>query len=142
LTKEEKDKRHQETEDYLRVLKSGGDTSKYPPVIRRLNAPWTRWFLQYEPLTTIRKVPQPILILQGGLDQQVTAEQATMLLEAAKAAGNKDVTLKVFANLNHLFLPAKTGSETEYASLASTKLGDDVLTIIADWSTARLMPGK
>ena len=142
LSKEEKDKGHQETEEYLRALNSGGDVSKFPPIIRKLNAPWTRWFLQYDPLTSIRKVSQPILILQGGLDQQVTAEQATMLLEAAKAAGNNDVTMKVFPSLNHLFLPARTGAETEYASLTTSKLGDDVLTIIADWVKLKLTPGK
>ena len=142
LTKEETDKRHQETDEYLRALISGGDVSKYPPIVRKLNVPWTRWFLQYDPLPTIRKVSQPILILQGGLDQQVTAEQATTLLEAAKAAGNNDVTMKVFPSLNHLFLPAKTGAESEYASLTTSKLGDDVLTIIADWVQLKLNPGK
>ena len=142
LSKEETDKRHEETEEYLRALTSGGDVSKFPPIIRKLNAPWTRWFLQYDPLPTIRKVSQPILILQGGLDQQVTAEQATTLFEAAKAAGNNDVTMKIFPSLNHLFLPSRTGGESEYASMTTTKLGDDVLTTIADWVKLKLNPGK
>jgi hypothetical protein len=72
----------------------------------------------------------------------VTAEQATTLSEAAKAAGNKDVTMKVFPGLNHLFLPAKTGAASEYTSLTTSKLGDDVLTIIADWVKLKLNPGK
>ena len=142
LSKEEKEKGHQQTEEYLRALSSGGDVSKYPPIVRKLNGPWTRWFLQYDPVPTIRKVSQPILILQGGLDQQVTAEQATTLSEAAKAAGNKDVTMKVFPTLNHLFLPARTGAAIEYTSLTTSKIGDDVLTIIADWVKLKLEAGK
>jgi dienelactone hydrolase len=142
LSQIEKEKGHQETEEYLRALSSGGDVSKYPPIVRKLNAPWTRWFLQYDPVPTIRKLSQPILILQGGLDQQVTAEQAAMLLEAAKGAGNNDVTIKVFPGLNHLFLPAKTGAAIEYASLTTSKLGDDVLMTISDWVKLKLNLGK
>jgi uncharacterized protein len=61
-----------------------------------------------------------------------------MLLEAAKAAGNNDVTIKVFPGLNHLFLPAKTGAAIEYASLTTSKLGDDVLMTISDWVKLKL----
>ena len=36
----------------------------------------------------MRKVSQPVLILQGEVDQQVTMEQARMLERAAREAGN------------------------------------------------------
>ena len=116
--------------------------SKYPAILRGLSSPWGRAFLTYDPLTTIRKVRQPILILQGALDQQVTADQATMLLQAAKAAGNKDVAIQIFSGLNHLFLPGKTGAESEYTSLATSKVGEDVLSAITDWLVFKLRAGN
>src|SRR6185503_20244205 len=134
VTSEAREKTHLETDAALRALLAGGaDLSKYPPIIRLLDVPWTRWFLKHDPLTTIRNVKQPILIVQGALDRQVTADQATMLADAAKAAGNKDVAVNVFPNLNHLFLPAKTGAESEYAKLAVSKVPDEVIAAIADW---------
>jgi len=43
-----------------------------------------KYFLTYDPLPVIRKVRQPILILQGEIDRQVTADQADMLAKAAR----------------------------------------------------------
>lgn len=142
LSEEERAKKRAETESFIRAIKENGDVSKYPAPLRGLSSAWGRAFLAYDPLTTIRKVRQPILILQGALDRQVTAEQARMLEEAARKGGNKDVTVRVFPNLNHLFLQAKTGEEPEYAKLESYSLGEDVLAAIADWLQLKLKVGK
>ncbi|HKS28254.1 MAG TPA: alpha/beta fold hydrolase [Pyrinomonadaceae bacterium] len=142
LTEAEKAKKRAESEGFIRAIKENGDVSKYPALLRGLSSPWGRAFLAYDPLTTIRKVRQPILILQGALDRQVTAEQARMLEEAARRGGNRDVTMRVFPNLNHLFLPAKSGAETEYTNLETYSLGDDVLRAIADWLQVKLKVGK
>jgi len=142
LSEEEKAKKRAETEGFIRAIKEDGDVSKYPAPLRGLSSSWGRAFLTYDPLTTIRKVRQPILILQGALDRQVTAEQARMLEEAARRAGNRDVTVRVFPNLNHLFLQARTGAETEYANLETYGLGEDVLQAIADWLQVKLKAGK
>ena len=48
---------------------------------------WLRYFRAYDPLPAARQVEQPVLILQGALDRQVTADQADML-----AVEDKDVT--------------------------------------------------
>ncbi len=32
------------------------------------SSPWTRWFADYDPLPTARRVRVPVLILQGALD--------------------------------------------------------------------------
>jgi dienelactone hydrolase len=142
LSEEERAKARAETENFIRAIKENGDVSKYPVILRGLNSPWGRAFLAYDPLTTIVKVRQPILILQGALDQQVTADQARMLEEAARKSGNKDVTIRVFPNLNHLFLPAKTGAESEYSKLETYSLSDEVLNAIADWLQVKLKVGK
>jgi uncharacterized protein len=142
LSAEEKAKRRSDTDAFIRAIKENGDVSKYPAPLRGLNSPWGRAFLSYDPLTTIRKVRQPVLILQGALDQQVTAEQARLLEEAARAGGNSDVTVRIFPNLNHLFLPAKSGAEREYLKLETYSLSDEVLAAIADWLQVRLKVGK
>jgi dienelactone hydrolase len=139
LTAEEKNKLRAQQQEMIHAVQTGGDLSKYPAEAR---LPWVKEFWTYDPLTTIRKVRQPILIMQGALDRQITAEQATMLEKAARDAGNKDVTVRVFPNLNHLFLPAKTGAFSEYSTLETNVIGDDVLTTLGDWLEVKLKVGK
>lgn len=141
LSEEEKAKKRAENQAFMRAILEKGDVSKYPEAIRSLNVDWTRAFLTYEPLPTLRKVRQPILILQGALDRQVTAEQASMLERAARAAGNKDVTVRIFPNLNHLFLPARTGKENEYATLNTYLIPDEVLDALSNWLQQKLKAG-
>lgn len=126
-------------QEFYRAVATGGDLSKYPAEAK---LPWVKAFITYDPLPTIRLVRQPVLILQGALDRQVTAGQATLLEEALLVAGNLDVTKRVFPNLNHLFLPAKTGAFSEYSSLPSTAIGDDVLAVLSDWLKLKLRAGK
>jgi hypothetical protein len=100
---------------------------------------WMRFFRTYDPLPTARRVRQPVLILQGALDRQVSAGQADTLGAAIRAGGNRDVTVRVFPGLNHLFLVSPTdGSPSEYASLTNTSVGADVLDTLATWLKARL----
>lgn len=142
LSETEKAQKRAENQAFIRAVIEKGDVSKYPLALQSLNADWTRAFLTYDPLPTIRKVRQPILILQGALDRQVTAEQATMLEKAARAAGNKDVTVRVFPNLNHLFLPAKTGAESEYTTLSTYAISDEVLDVLSGWLQQKLKAGR
>jgi hypothetical protein len=129
-SEEKKTKNHEENEKILKTVLEGGDTSKLPVLFRY---PWTKAFMEYDPIPTIKKLRQPILILQGGLDHQITPDQANLLEQAARVAGNKSVSVKVFPTLNHLFLPAKTGLGSEYSSLSTSSVGDDVLNTIGDW---------
>ncbi|MFL6216950.1 MAG: alpha/beta hydrolase family protein [Blastocatellia bacterium] len=135
LTDEAKAKERAEQREMIRALAAGGDAPKAPA---ELKGAWMRYFFTYDPLPTIGKVRQPILILQGALDRQVTAEQADLLEEAAHKAGNKDVVKHTYANLNHLFLPAKTGSPSEYGSLSTYAIGDEVINTLADWLVEKL----
>ena len=135
MTDEEKSKGRVANQSILRTVIEGGDISKLPEIF---HFHWTKIFLTYNPLPTIRKVRQPILIVQGELDRQVTADQAEMLAKAAMDAGNKDVMVRMFPKLNHLFLPSKDGDESEYSALEVTTLGDDVLRAIGDWLQFKL----
>lgn len=98
---------------------------------------WTKWFIDYDPLPTARKVKVPVLILQGALDRQISAGQADTLAAAIRAGGNRDVTEKVFPGLNHLFLHTTgDGSPVEYPGLKDTQVSPEVLDEIASWVKA------
>ncbi len=82
------------------------------------NSPWFRFFLAYDPAPALAAVKCPVLALFGEKDLQVSPRQNRAVMEQAfKKGENPDVTVKVFADANHLFLAAKTGSPSEYASL-------------------------
>lgn len=119
--------RRAQQKDAVKKIMEGGEVPGVP-----VNA-WTREYFAYDPLVTVRQVKQPILILQGERDRQVAESHATLLADAARAAGNKSVAVKVFPTLNHLFLPSKTGSFNEYSRLETIMVPDVVLDAIADW---------
>jgi hypothetical protein len=100
--------------------------------------PWIRFFLDYDPIATAKRVKQPVLILQGATDRQVTPEQGPQLAAAFRAADNRDVTLKIFPSTDHHFLADPAGNPSGYASLPSKNVRVDVLGTIADWLSARL----
>ena len=95
--------------------------------------PWMRYFQEYDPIPTIRKVKQPVLILQGATDQQVTAEQAEIIAREMRTTGNRAVTVRVYPDRNHLFLPDTSGNPAGYTRLTSGKIGPEVMGQIADW---------
>src|SRR6185437_11369669 len=82
------------------------------------------------PAKTVRV---PALVLQGGNDRQVSPDQAEKLAAALRAGGDKDVTVHVFPELDHLFLVDPTGDPSGYPRLPSKVIGADVLGTIADW---------
>lgn len=103
------------------------------------SSPWTRWFAVYDPLPTARAVRVPVLILQGALDRQVSAGQADTLAAAFRGGGDRDVTVKVYPGLNHLFLHTDgDGSPSEYATLKDTTIPILVQDDIAAWLSAHL----
>ncbi|MDQ6612092.1 MAG: alpha/beta fold hydrolase, partial [Gemmatimonadota bacterium] len=100
--------------------------------------PWIGFFMQHDPVKTARLVSQPVLILQGATDHQITPEQADTLGAAFRNGGNKDVTVKKFPETNHLFLPDAIGEASGYAGLKDVRIRREVLGTLADWFAARL----
>jgi fermentation-respiration switch protein FrsA (DUF1100 family) len=99
---------------------------------------WLKFFLTHDPLVTARKVKVPALILQGRTDQQVTFEQAEKLGAAMRAGGNKDVTVHVFPEMNHLFIHDPDGNPAGYGRLPTNKMDAAVLGAVADWLALKL----
>lgn len=105
-----------------------------------LTGPWFRTFLALDPREALRRVRQPVLVLNGSLDTQVLAEQNVHEIRDALAeAGNTRVTVRVLEGLNHLFQPATTGGLTEYG-LIETTFDEAALLVISDWIRALSMP--
>jgi dipeptidyl aminopeptidase/acylaminoacyl peptidase len=100
---------------------------------------WLSYFMTYEPLPTAREVTSTcVLILQGETDRQVTADQAPELEAAFQSAGNEDVTVIVYPDVNHLFLDDPDGAVSGYSRLEDTSIPPYVLGELADWFTVRL----
>jgi alpha-beta hydrolase superfamily lysophospholipase len=94
---------------------------------------WLRFWADYDPLPTARRVRVPTLILQGETDRQVTADQATELAAALRAGGNQNVTLRTFPRMNHLLLDDASGDPKGYDALPSHAVRRDLLGVLADW---------
>lgn len=101
--------------------------------------PWMKFFLTYDPATTMRLVKTPVLILTGSRDQQAVPEQVVLIEAAFKEGGNKDVTAQVVKDVNHLFVQDTDGFPPNYAKLPPPiMVRDDVVAMIGDWLAKRL----
>jgi fermentation-respiration switch protein FrsA (DUF1100 family) len=117
--------------DRLRAL--NGEASA-----QALTLPWFRFFLTYDPATTLRRVTVPTLALNGEKDVQVPYEQNLPAIKTAlEAGGNRDVTVRSFPALNHLFQTSRTGLPAEYGQIEET-MAPVVLDTVTDWITARV----
>ncbi|MDR2426421.1 MAG: alpha/beta hydrolase [Endomicrobium sp.] len=95
------------------------------------------YFLKYNPTDSLKRVKCPVFAVWGGKDLQVSAkENLKAVKKALKAGDNKDVTLKIFPNLNHLFQECKSGLPEEYSQIEQT-FSPEVLSEITDWITLR-----
>ena len=102
-------------------------------------SPWFRFFIRYDPRPALGGLAVPTLALFGGKDTQVDANQNQSAMEAALAAsGNQDVTIRRFADMNHLFQTARTGSPAEYARIEET-MAPEVLGLIGSWIAERFV---
>jgi dienelactone hydrolase len=96
-----------------------------------LGVPAAYWLdlKKYDPAATAAKLKQPMLILQGERDHQVTMDDFAGWKKALK--GHKDATLKSYPKLYHLFMEGKgkgksTPEEYEIAQHVSKEVIDDV----------------
>jgi pimeloyl-ACP methyl ester carboxylesterase len=105
-------------------------------------APWMRFFLEYDPVPTARRVTQPALILQGETDQQVRPEEARMLAAAMREAGNQQVTLRIFPEQNHFFVHDPDGHPSGYARLTDARVDREMLGTLTDWLATTLRASR
>jgi hypothetical protein len=101
------------------------------------HANWMRYFLAYDPVPVLRQVTQPVLVLHGATDRQVTVDQAHeiagILQARPRAGGPPRATTVVFPDRNHLFLRDPDGSPANYVKLPGGRIDDEVMGTLADW---------
>jgi pimeloyl-ACP methyl ester carboxylesterase len=101
--------------------------------IQKLNSPWMRYFISYDPSIALEKVTCPVLALNGEKDLQVSPRQnLPAIRKALEAGGNKNFEVVEMPGLNHLFQTAKTGAVSEYAQIEET-IAPVALEKIASW---------
>ena len=110
--------------------------------IKRVNNPWFRFFLGFDPRPALAKVHCPVLALNGEKDLQVPPkENLAEIKKAVAKAGNPDVTVMELAGLNHLFQTCKTGAPSEYAQIEES-FAPSALAIVCDWVETQAKKGK
>ena len=110
---------------------SGGSLDE--AAIEGVNNAWFRYFLTYDPRSTLRTVRCPVLAVNGEKDLQVSAkENLAEIAKALTAGGNANVKTVELPGLNHLFQPCKIGSPSEYGSIETT-IAPEALKTIGDW---------
>jgi uncharacterized protein len=99
----------------------------------KLDNPWIKFFLSYDPASDLMKVKCPVLAINGEKDVQVVPIQNLNDIEyALSRAKNEKLTLKKYPNLNHLFQECKYGVPQEYGDLEQT-IAPVVLQDILKW---------
>jgi uncharacterized protein len=99
---------------------------------------WMFYFIRLEPRVALEKVTCPVLAVNGSKDLQVDAGQNLPPIKTAlEKAGNKDVTIKEYVGLNHLFQECETGAVSEYVKIEQT-FSPQVLEDIPTWILHRI----
>jgi pimeloyl-ACP methyl ester carboxylesterase len=119
---------------------SGKGWEALPADVRdQADTPWFRSWLQFDPARALKDMDQPVLIVQGALDQEMPPANADQLeqLSSARSKASAAATRKVVVpGTNHLLVPARTGAVDEYPMLESRTLTPAVPSAIADWVKA------
>jgi len=108
------------------LVRVSGMAGQLPPPalqsqIRLISSPWFRFFLDYDPAATVKKVTCPVLALDGDKDLQVPSKENLPVIQAALEAGeNKSFEVMEMPGLNHLFQRSETGAPSEYGVIQET----------------------
>ncbi len=100
--------------------------------------PWVKFWWSYDPAPAARRVKAATLIVQGSTDRQVPESEAGKLADLIRAGGNRDVTVRVLPDVNHLFLADPDGNFANYDKLPSNRIVPEALGVIADWAVLKL----
>jgi pimeloyl-ACP methyl ester carboxylesterase len=126
----------------LDAVTSGSGWDGIPPALQKqADTLWFKSLIEFDPAEVMKKVDQPVLIVQGAKDMVVAASNADRLEALAAGRDEKAAPLTkkvVLPNLNHLLVPATTGEVEEYGSLTDHTVSPDVTRSITDWLSSVL----
>lgn len=96
-------------------------------------SPWYFNFMKFDPQPYISQTKIPVLALFAEKDIQVNGGVNYQTLEEIKKQkGLDNISLTIYAGLNHLFQTAETGAIDEYAQIEET-FNEEVLADIVTW---------
>lgn len=113
-------------------MKSSGLSAETPSSELPLGLPASYWLdlRGYHPPTIAKQVGAPLFVAQGGRDYQVSCEDFDQWQKAL--VGQKDVALRLYPDLNHLFMAGQGKSKPdEYA--VPGHVCAEVISDIATW---------
>ncbi len=136
ITDEEK-ARLKEIEEAVEKVKKFRESASESNRENLLGAPPEYWLdlRRYNPPQTAREYPQPMLILQGGRDYQVTVKDFEGWKKALSQ--RKDVTFKLYSALNHLFIVG-AGKSTPNEYSRTGHVAKYVIEDIAAWIKSQI----
>ena len=116
----------------IAIVKSLKPSSKSSASFLIMGVPASYWLdLQgYVPAEMAKSLKQPMLIMQGGRDYQVTEADFKIWKDALGSRAN--VTLKLYQDLNHLFMTG-TGKATPAEYEKHGFVAQSVVSDISDW---------
>ncbi len=102
-------------------------------ISKQLLTPWFRYFMKYNPESDLSDVDVPLLALFASKDSQVLAKSnSAKLRQIINEKEKKNIEIKVFEGLNHLFQHCKTGNIDEYKDIEET-ISPEVLKYVLNW---------
>jgi len=135
------------------------DKTRNPPIVAQLEKVFTevkskpkpadpandplayfRQHLEIDPLAIARRVKVPVLILNGERDDNVLPYHALELAQAMADSGNKQVLLRIFPNLTHVFTPSTRDKAVTGAQAG--EVSPQVLELLQRWAANVLVQGK
>lgn len=135
----EGDKLLTQIKEKVKAVKSQALSPDTPLEQLPLNIPGKYWLdlRGYDPVAAMQKTAQPMLIMQGGRDYQVTVDgDYSRWLTLDKAADSKRFTYKLYANLNHIFAPGEGMATPEEYMTKPAHVDNGVIDDIANWINA------
>jgi uncharacterized protein len=137
LTPEERERRVALQKQINTAVQSGKGLADLPPEVRKqADTTWFESLLTFNPTKVLSDVKQPLLIVHGALDRQITVDHADRLAAIAqKQSDSKSIEVVVVKGVNHLLVPAITGEVREYGALPDRTVSKDVATPVANWLT-------
>lgn len=99
-----------------------------------------RQHLEIDPLAIARRVKVPTLILNGERDDNVLPYHALELAQAMADSGNKQVLLRIFPNLTHVFTPSTRDKAVTGAQAG--EVSPEVLDLLQRWAVNVLLRSK
>ena len=123
------------------VLGDGGWDGIPDDLRRQADTPLFRSFLAFDPTDEVRRVRQPLLLIQGALDRLVPPYHARRLESVARLRGRRESTVELATldGVNHLLLA--TGAEAQSAFSGNREITPRVADILIDW-IERTLPAE